>query len=106
LREWLKVVKPGGYLVITVPDLGLFENFTYPSLYNPDHKSSWSMLYKSSPFPIHVFIPEFLDLFQTETQRAQLVFTNYDWSQHRQVDQTWELERQVEMWNEFVLRKL
>ncbi len=50
LRNWLRVVKPGGHLVITVPDEDLYEQGTFPSTFNRDHKwtftaykvSSWS----------------------------------------------------------------
>jgi len=50
LKNWLRVVKPGGYIVMTVPDEDLYEQGQFPSTYNHDHKwtftiwkdSSWS----------------------------------------------------------------
>ncbi len=107
LSDWLKLLKPGGYIVQTVPDIGAYENFTYPSRYNPDHKSSWSMVYRGSCFPIHIHIPSFLDGFKdaAEIMLARYVEVNYDWKR-REVDQTWREEDGVEIWNEFVLQKI
>ncbi len=50
LREWWALVKPGGFLVIVVPDEDLYEQRHWPSLFNGDHKwtfrrdtgTSWS----------------------------------------------------------------
>lgn len=40
LHNWQRVVKPGGYLVITVPDQHMYEHDQWPSRFNSDHK--WS----------------------------------------------------------------
>lgn len=107
LRDWLKILKPGGYIVQTVPDVGAYERFTYPSKFNPDHKSSWSMIYRGSVFPIHCHIPTFLaSLYDvTDVLLARYVEENYDWKKPLSVDQTWKPEDGTEIWNEFVLRK-
>ena len=47
LSNWIRICKPGGYLIITVPDEDLYEQGKWPSLYNSDHKSSFT-IYKSS----------------------------------------------------------
>lgn len=106
LRDWLTLVKPGGYVVQTVPDVGAYENFTFPSKWNPDHKASFSMIYRGSPFPIHYHIPTLLASFNdvAETLLARYVEVNYDWKR-RDVDQTWKEEDGVEIWCEFVLKK-
>ena len=41
LRNWVRVLKPGGYLVMIVPDEDLYEQGQFPSAYNNDHK--WTM---------------------------------------------------------------
>lgn len=106
LRDWITLLKPGGYLVVTVPDVGAYENFAFPSRWNPDHKASFSMLYRGSAFPIHYHIPTLLESFNdiAETLLARYVEVNYDWKR-RDVDQTWVETDGVEIWNEFVLRK-
>lgn len=52
LRNWFRVVREGGYIVITVPDEDLYEQGVFPSTFNRDHKwtftifkaRSWSSL--------------------------------------------------------------
>jgi len=43
IRHWLRVVRPGGYLVITVPDEDLYEQGVFPSTFNRDHKWSFTI---------------------------------------------------------------
>jgi SAM-dependent methyltransferase len=50
LKNWFRILKPGGYLICVIPDEDLYEQGTFPSSFNPDHKwtfttwkpSSWS----------------------------------------------------------------
>ena len=35
LKHWIRIVKPGGFLVITVPDEDLYEQGRWPSPFNP-----------------------------------------------------------------------
>lgn len=50
LENWIRVVKPGGYLVITIPEERMYEKFNWPSRFNSDHKWSFT-LEPSSPMP-------------------------------------------------------
>jgi SAM-dependent methyltransferase len=43
LHNWIRVVKPGGFLVIDVPDEDLYEQGIWPSLFNPDHKLTFTI---------------------------------------------------------------
>jgi ubiquinone/menaquinone biosynthesis C-methylase UbiE len=43
LRNWLRILKPGGYLYVVVPDYLLYEKLTFPSRHNSDHKHSFSL---------------------------------------------------------------
>lgn len=108
LRDWLTLVKPGGYVIQTVPDWVAYEGMQWPSRYNPDHRSSWSMLYRGSIAPIHVHIPTFLAQFSADASvlLARYVEVNFDWRVGQSRDQTWREEDGVEIWNEFVLMKL
>lgn len=38
LAHWLRVLRPGGHLVVTVPDEDLYEQGIFPSTFNRDHK--------------------------------------------------------------------
>jgi SAM-dependent methyltransferase len=51
LRNWVRVVKPGGFLIITVPDEDLYETGLWPSRKNPDHKWSFTACKAASRMP-------------------------------------------------------
>ena len=38
LRNWIRVVKPGGHIVVTVPDEDMYERGVFPSTFSKDHK--------------------------------------------------------------------
>lgn len=48
LRNWTRILKPGGFLYIVVPDYCLYEKLTWPSMYNGDHKHSFSLTFPRS----------------------------------------------------------
>jgi len=43
LVNWLRIVRPGGYLVVTVPDEDLYEQGVFPSTFNKDHKWTFTI---------------------------------------------------------------
>lgn len=43
LSEWWSLVKPGGYLVVVVPDEDLYEQGIWPSIFNRDHKATFRL---------------------------------------------------------------
>lgn len=107
LREWIEVVKPGGWIICTVPSWELYEHLIWPSRFNGDHRSTWSMFIKDSPAETHVLVPDFLksleDVAETIVQRQ--LDTNYDYKLPASIDQTWNEADGVEPFIEFVLRK-
>lgn len=108
ILEWLKVVKSGGYAVVSVPDWSLYEGKVWPSRYNPDHKSTWSFTHETSPSKYHVNIHSFLDHVSpyAYAKRAILVDNNYDYNLSPSVDQTFDETKGVECFIELVLCKL
>lgn len=48
LRNWLRVVREGCYLVITVPDEDLYEQGVFPSTFNRDHKWTFTIFKTNS----------------------------------------------------------
>ena len=48
LSNWFRVVRPGGFLVITVPDEDLYEQGVFPSTNNRDHKWTFTIYKKNS----------------------------------------------------------
>lgn len=49
LARWWELVKPGGFLVFTVPDEAMYEQGVWPSTFNPDHKWSFRTDWGTSP---------------------------------------------------------
>lgn len=43
LTHWVRITKPGGYLVLTFPDEDLYEQGVWPSSYNDDHKHTFTI---------------------------------------------------------------
>lgn len=46
LANWFRVLRPGGYLVLSVPDEDLYEQGQFPSTFNKDHKWTFT-IYKT-----------------------------------------------------------
>jgi SAM-dependent methyltransferase len=107
MEQWLKVLKPNGYLVVTVPSWELYEGMIWPSRYNPDHKITFSMWQKDSPAPHHVKVPEWLEqnFPQHTVCLCRLVDTNYNYKIGTKMDQTYRFEDRVEAFIEFVIQK-
>ena len=108
LWSWMKLLKPGGHAIVTVPSWELYEGMRWPSVYNPDHKSTWSMNLRGSPAKHHVHVPTFVASqpgFATPILARQLD-VNYDYKVGVTRDQTFAEDAGVEPWIEFVLRKL
>jgi predicted SAM-dependent methyltransferase len=107
LKSWMKILKQGGYAVVTIPSWELYEGMVWPSRYNPDHKSTFSMWQKGSPAPNHVLFPDWLkDNFgEHKVEMCRLVDTNYNYKVGTSVDQTFNRENAVEAFIEFILKK-
>jgi SAM-dependent methyltransferase len=43
LRNWLRVLRPGGHIIVTIPDEDMYEQGTFPSTYNRDHKQTFTL---------------------------------------------------------------
>ena len=104
LRNWLRVVKPGGHLVITVPDEDLYEQGVFPSTFNHDHKWTFTIFKPRSWSDRSINV---LDLVQglgaeVEIMKVELLNSTYRYSLVR-YDQT--LSPVGECGIELVLRK-
>jgi SAM-dependent methyltransferase len=70
LENWLRVLKPGGHLVVLVPDEDLYEQGEFPSTFNDDHKWTFTLAKARSWSPRSVNLLELLAAF---SDRAQVV---------------------------------
>ena len=70
LANWLRVVKPGGYLIVTVPDEDLYEQGVFPSTFNQDHKWTFT-IFKSKSWSERSL--NIIDLVSVLDESAELV---------------------------------
>lgn len=84
---WLHLVKPGGHLVVTVPDFNLYEAKKWPSVFNVDHKWSFSIGGKKE-HEQHLSVLEFLSKMPgIQVLRINLADSNYNYADS-ETDQT------------------
>lgn len=69
LDNWVRILKPGGYLVITVPDEDLYEQGEWPSRFNSDHKWSFTLYKVQSLMPKSINV---IDLVKDFASRVTL----------------------------------
>jgi SAM-dependent methyltransferase len=68
LKDWIRVTRPGGYLVISVPDEDLYEQGAWPSTFNSDHKHSFTICKSTSWSPASINV---VDLLKAVSDLAQ-----------------------------------
>ena len=54
LNEWWSLLKTGGYMILVVPDEDLYEQKIWPSIFNDDHKHSFTLTSKKSWSPVSI----------------------------------------------------
>jgi SAM-dependent methyltransferase len=52
LADWWKLVKPGGTMMVIVPDEDLYEQGYWPSIFNSDHKATFTISKQTSWSPV------------------------------------------------------
>jgi len=104
LKNWFRIIKPGGHLVITIPEEDLYEQGTWPSDKNLDHKWSFTIWKELSWAPKSINV---LTLIQSLGQYADIRSIKVEDSGYRyqlsDFDQT--LTPTSESAIEFVIRK-
>ncbi len=54
ITSWFSLVKPGGYLIVIVPDEDLYEQGHFPSIFNSDHKATFTISKSNSWSPVSI----------------------------------------------------
>ncbi len=109
LSHWLRILKPGGYLVCIVPDEDLYEQGVFPSTFNSDHKHTFTIYKQKSWCEKSISV---LDMIQqlkqpVETKKIELLDATYRYQlphKSQRFDQT--LTPVGECAIEFILKKL
>ena len=70
LQNWFRALKPGGHLIITVPDEDLYEQGQFPSTWNKDHKFTFTISKSKSWSPKSINI---LDLITSLGDKSELI---------------------------------
>ena len=106
LKNWVRICKPNGYLVLMVPDEDLYEQGVWPSTFNGDHKWSFTIGKQSSWCPKSVSLIDLLRdvLDQVRILKLELLDMNYDYGIGGRLDQTMTLMGESAI--EVVLRRL
>ena len=102
LHNWWSLVKTNGYLIVTVPDEDLYEQGNFPSIYNTDHKWTFSIYKKNSWSKKHLNILDIIsNLPNCKIIKIELIDTNYNYNL-KDVDQT---RANAEAFIEFIIQK-
>lgn len=106
LSNWIRVTKEGGYLIITVPDEDMYEQGSFPSRYNADHKWTFTMFKEQSWSPRSINVLELVAHFANQCE-VEKIETLRDFFRPdllpTQVDQS--MTPVTECAIEFILRK-
>lgn len=104
LRNWLRVIKPGGHVIVTIPDEDMYEQGIFPSVLNTDHKWTFTIHKDASWSPRSVNLLEMLARFAGEAEivKVEKLDATYRYNLRR-LDQT--MTPLGECAIEFILRK-
>jgi len=102
--NWLRICKPGGHIITTIPDEDIYEQGVFPSTFNPDHKTTWTINKEESWSPVSINLLEFLYQYksQIEVLKVELVNASYMYDMKR-FDQTYNHISECAI--EFIVRK-
>jgi len=105
MTHWLRVLKPDGHLVITIPEEDLYEQGIFPSTNNDDHKWTFTIAKAKSWSNKSINLASFLAEFSDTAQilKIELLDASFRYGLQR-FDQT--LTPIGECAIEFIMRKL
>jgi len=102
--NWIRICKPGGYIITTIPDEDLYEQGVWPSNHNPDHKTSWTISKENSWSPASINLLEFLYQYKDKVEilKVELINSAFIYDVQR-FDQTYHSIAECAI--EFIVRK-
>jgi len=87
IQSWFSLVKPGGHLITIVPDEDLYEQGHFPSIFNSDHRSTFTISKSNSWSPVSINCLELFSKLDGEIVCLSQQSDNYNLSlqTHRKV---------------------
>lgn len=88
LKNWVRILRPGGILYFVVPDYELYEDQVWPSRFNPDHKASFSLQTRAAEHP-HYYMLDLVEYLMTlNCALLELRLEDYAYDYLVKLDQT------------------
>lgn len=87
LARWWEILKPGGHLVIAVPDEDLYEQGVWPPTFNTDHKHTFTIAKRTSWSPVSRNMSELLSALGGDIVKIERIDEGFVFGIQR-VDQT------------------
>lgn len=94
VENWWRILKVGGFLIIAVPDEDLYEQGIWPSVFNADHRYSFTAHKDKRPQHSQNLMDFIVPLDNHKLLSLRICDSNYDYNK-KNVDQQ-SAERQVE----------
>ncbi len=79
LRHWFRVLRPGGHMVLTVPDEDMYEQGHWPSRFNHDNRWTFSVFKTKSWSPVSLNLIEVVQVLgvQADIRRLEVLDSGY-----------------------------
>lgn len=104
LKNWIRITKPGGHIIVTVPDEDMYEQGVFPSRFNKDHKFTFTISKNKSWSYQSINVIDLLRGFNEETEIVKIELINNSFRETLpKFDQT--ITQFTESSIEFVIRK-
>jgi ubiquinone/menaquinone biosynthesis C-methylase UbiE len=104
LRNWFRIIKSGGYLVITMPDEDKYEQGQFPSTFNKNHKWTFTIWKETSWSNNSISILNLVKVFNDEASIEKIELLNHTYLNLPRQDQT--LLPTTECGIEIIIRKV
>lgn len=104
LKNWLRIIKPGGYIIATIPDEDLYEQGVWPAAFNKDHKKTFTIFKHQSWSSDSVNVTDLVASLgpQADCEKLELMTSSYRYDLPR-YDQTYTPVGECAI--EFIIRK-
>ena len=102
LSHWIRITRPGGYLIVTVPEGRLYEHDMWPSRFNGDHK--WNFRISRTLGPSSICLVDLLMDFSNDVEIHKIELIDDFFNPEDTTDQTRSVTTECSI--EFILQKV